>query len=290
MKHGLAILFLFLLTAFAQAEAIKRETVFWYISDFPPAYILTGPSQGQGMGDRRIQILAKRMPEFRHEIVVAPQSRFMEMVKAKSNVCNAGLLKTPERETFMEFSAVPYGEALPNGIITTRKRLDLFMPFLNNQGELRLDDFLASGKSRLGIIASRSFGAGIDAVLKKYAQRASIVPSSDHLSSRLMKLSNQNEFDAVIAYPTELLYLTRELGLDEKEFVFLPVAEEPQLTGAFIACSKSEFGKEVMAAINRLLADPVVQREIAAAYRAWLPKDAGEHFERLRQQLRVMRP
>jgi len=284
MKRSILIAVLSMLSVGAwSADAGKRETISWYISDFPPSYILAGPSKGQGMGDRRIQIFTKRAPEYTHEVVVAPQSRMMEMFKVKPNVCNAGLLKTAERETFMEFSA-PYGEALTNGVVTTRKRMELFKPYLNEQGELRLDDFLASGKSRLGLIASRSFGNGIDAVLKKHASMASVVPSSDHLSSRLLKLANQNEFDAVIAYPTELRYLIRELGLDEKEFVFLPVAEEAPVTHAFITCSKSDLGKQFIAIINRLLEDPVVQQEVAAAYRAWLDDDSAARFDRLRRQ------
>ncbi len=279
-----AVFLMAFLVGVVHAAADKNDTVVWHISDFPPAYILSGPNRGQGMGDRRIQIFSKRLPEFHHETILATQARFFEMIKTEPNLCNAGLLKTSEREAVLEFSAIPYGVSLPNGLITTRARMAMFKSFINKDGVLRLDDLLAHSKTRIGIIAERSFGKGIDAALKKYPAHRVVVPSSDHLSARLLKLANQDEFDAVVGYPTELRYLTRELGLNEKDFVFLSVVEESALGKAYIVCSKSPFGKRVMMGINRLLAEESVQNEIAAAYRAWLDDETAARFDRLRKQ------
>jgi uncharacterized protein (TIGR02285 family) len=289
VKRALLLLLLVCPANFVGAESDRREVILWYVSDFPPSHILSGPQRGQGMGDRRIQIFTQQLSQFRHQIAVAPFIRFIEAVKTEPNACNAGLLKTPEREAFIEFSAAPYGEALSNGIITTRGRMALFTPFINEFGDLRLNDFLASGKARVGVIPGRSFGAGIDTVLKKYADRAAVVASTDHLATRLVMLANENKFDAAIGYPTELRYLTRELGLDEQNFVFLPVVEEPPLLPAYIACSKSAFGRQVMAAINRALADVEVQNQITAAYIAWLDDETAARYKRLRKPPRVPR-
>jgi uncharacterized protein (TIGR02285 family) len=286
MKRAIAALLVFVLPA-SLVHADNRQVVLWHITDFPPTYIIAGPNQGKGMGDRRIQILGKRMSQFRHEVVVTTPKQLVEALRAEPHACNAGMLKTPERESLLEFSAVPYADALPNGIITTRKRLALFQPFINEFGDLRLGDFLSSGKWRLGIVAGRSFGAGIDAALKKHADKMSVVLSEDHLATRLTILATQNQFEAVIGLPTELSYLTRELGLNERDFVFLPVAEQQSLVPSYIACSKSAFGIHAIATINRLLADSEVQSQIMAAYIAWLDEETAAHYRRLRRQSRA---
>ena len=285
MKRILIALFLTCAAVEAASAADTRETVFWPVGDFPPSNIVSGPYKGQGSSDQRRHSLIKRMPEFRHEVIEVPTTRSIDMLKSRPNVCQPNLLKTPEREEFLVFSARPF-YILPNGIITTRKRLPLFKPYLNEHGELRLADFLADGTHRIGIISGRAFGAGIDPVLKKFAGQPSIVvvPSSDHLSSRLLKLANQNEFDAVIGYPYELRYLTRQLGFDEREFTLLPIAGVPVLTQSFVACSKSELGKRVMSAIDRALEDGSVQRESDVAYRVWLDDETAARFDRLLKQ------
>jgi uncharacterized protein (TIGR02285 family) len=268
----------------------QADTVMWYFSDFPPVHFLAGPNKGQGSGDKRTDVLVRRLPEFRHEIVAAGQGRILDMLKTRPNACNSVLLKTPERAAVLEYSE-PYLKILPPGVITTRARLPLFKPFINEEGELRLGSFMDTGKYRLGTIAERSFGPGIDSVLKKVSGQKSVVavPSSDQFASRLLKLANQNEFDAIVGYATELAYNVRNLNLKEGDFVFLSTAEEEPLVPSYIACNKSDFGKRVIAAINRILADEGAQREADAAYRSWLDADSAARFERLRTQARPTR-
>jgi uncharacterized protein (TIGR02285 family) len=278
-------LLLVLHASLAGAAPAEREVVYWYTSDFPPVYIHAGPKRGLGHGDKRKDILIGQLREFRHEAVEAPTRRLMEDLKTKPNVCSVAIVKTPEREATFEFSATPVIWTLPNGVITLRDRLPMFTPFLNERGELRLDAFLSSGKGRrLGIISGRSFGTGIDPVLKKHAEHKSVVtvPSSDQFASRLLKLANQNEFDAIIGYVTELNYVAEQLGLDRRKFSFLPVAEEVPIQPGYVACSKSPFGKRVIAAVNRVLADKKTQQKIEAAYREWLDPENLTLYDRLR--------
>ena len=289
MKH--VIVSALMLLIFSQAVADSTETVLWPVSDFPPSQITTGPYRGQGAADRRRQIVIRQMPEFRHEIIDVATVRIMDLFKTKPNICLSNALKTSEREVFMAFSVTPTLLGLPNGLITTRQRLAQFKSYIGESGEFRLDEFLRDGKFRLAIVAGRSFGTGIDPVLKKHEKDASVVtvPSSDHMSSRLLKLANQKEFDAVIGYANELRYVTRELKLNEQDFIWLPVQGEPPLLRSYFACSKSDLGRRVIAAVDRALANEETQREINAAYRAWLGEEAAVRFDALLKQSRTGR-
>lgn len=283
MKHVVALILLILQGAIARA-ADTRETVLWLVNDFAPYNILSGPSRGQGAADIRMQMVVRRLPEFRHEIVEGAAVRSNDLVKTKPNVCRANLLKNPERETFMEFSRHPL-EILSNGLITTRKRAMQFQPYLNEKGELRLDDFLGAGK-RVTVITDRAFGAHIDSMLKKYTGTASVVKTSpaDHMSSRLLKLASQDEFDGIVGYAVELRYLARQLGLQESDFTMLPIADELPLVETYFTCSKSDFGKRVINAIDRVLDNRDVRREIDAAYRGWLADESAARYDALRKR------
>lgn len=275
-----------MMTLTAQAQTGQQQQVYWYYSDFPPFYINSGPDQGKGLGDQLVQTFMRSMPQFHHERVLASLDRILEMMTTQTNACKVFLLKTPERAAVLEFS-VPILKTLPNGFVTLRSRLEQFKPFLDQHGQLRFDDFLNDGRYRIGITAGRSFGAGIDAVLKKHEGQKSIVIHTSHgLASRLLKLVHQNEFDAVAAYPHELHSVVRQLQLNPHDFIFIPIAEHTSLLPICVACSKSAFGKQMITEINRVLENPTEQREIDNAYRFWLDEQSAERWNHLRTQAR----
>src|SRR2546423_7463339 len=104
---------------FADEPADGRPTIQWYMPNFPPVVIRSGPEHNQGWADRREQLLAQRMPALRHEEVESSGTRFMEDVKVKPNVFNPPLLRTPERENDIEFF-LPPSRLLSHGSITPR--------------------------------------------------------------------------------------------------------------------------------------------------------------------------
>ncbi len=290
MKRIASVAFLTFITSLAPTggtSANQDGTIYWYGGDFPPYSIVAGPKQGQGIADQRKDLLVEYLPEFRHETIHATTARILQEIKIKPNACNVAYLKTPEREAIMEFSATPIQWILPNGIITSRNRLPVLKRFINDRGELKLDAFLNTGQYRLGIIAGRSFGTGIDAVLKKYKDKNLLVtvPSRDHSASRLLKLLNQSEYEAIVGYAIELNYIIRELGLNAGDFVFLPVAEEPSLIPTYVVCSKSDVGKHVIATVNRAITDTKTKQRVETSYRTWLAGENLALYDRLQQQL-----
>lgn len=282
-------LFSALVSFTAQAQASSQQTVYWYHNDFPPYYITSGDYKGKGLADRQLEIFRQQMPQFRHEHVSAPHDRALEMMKQHGNGCHTSLFKTPEREAIVDFS-MPILENLPNGIITLRPRAEQFKPFLNKQGQLKLDSLLKESSYRVGIVGGRKFGVGIDTILRKSQNQKSVVTvsSNDGLSSRLLKLINQDEYDAVISYSYELQYAIRQLNLNPHDFVFFPIAEHASLQPIYVACSKSAFGREILSAVNRVLATPSARGEIEAAYRFWLDEAAAAQWDRLRVRSQSM--
>jgi uncharacterized protein (TIGR02285 family) len=286
MKRLIMLISMFTWMVSAHAEPTSNETVDWYINSFPPYFIISGPDKDQGAIDQAMRVMMKKMPEFKHNIVEAALSRVIEQIKTTPNACSASLLRNKEREAVMDFSST-HMRVLPNGIVTKRDRLPIFKPYLNEHGQLRLADFLATGKYHLGLAPDRSYGAGIDAILKKYPEAIVSIPASDQFSSRLLKLAKQNEFDAIVGYAIELKYTVREFKLSESDFAVLPVAEASDLLSIAVGCSKSEMGQRILAGINRALADPKTQQEIEGFYRAWLDNETAAYYDRMIKRTRT---
>ncbi|MES2936917.1 MAG: hypothetical protein V4864_04490 [Pseudomonadota bacterium] len=289
MKHAL-ILIAALLAGFlapAGAQLPQRESIIWVAPiGFSPYTIAEGPEKGQGIIDKATEIIVKRLPGMDYEFMPASTLRLFELIKAKPNVCTGVALRNAEREQFFEFTSNAVVKILPNGIITTRSNAAALKPYINDGGELRLDAVLAEGKHRLAVSKRiRTYGPRIDAMLETPAFQNSIVRLDETgMASRLMKLAiqrGQAEYDMIIGYPVELKSKLAELKVDEKDFSFIPIAGETALVSLPVSCSKSPLGKQYVAAVDKLLAEPAFQRQMGQLYRHWLDAETAARYEKL---------
>jgi len=77
-----------------------------------------------------------------------------------------------------------------------------------------------------------------------------------------------------------------DLKLNPQDFVVFPIAESSKILPLSVSCSKSELGKSVLAAVDRVVADKNAQREFDSFYRAWLDEDTAAYYERQLKQVR----
>ncbi|WP_018606746.1 TIGR02285 family protein [Uliginosibacterium gangwonense] len=275
MKQVLAYLLLFTLPLFAWAA----DTIVWYHSDFPPISILSGPDKQTGAADQWEAYIRSRMPQFQHDLAEANTLRTLEEIKHRDNVCNPAMIKTPTREKNALFSDRII-DLLPNGLITLQSRLASIRPYMNENGELRLSELLASHKFRVGVASGRSFGTTIDSLLQAENARSFVVPfaASDIFLSGFTRMANRQSMDAVIGYAVELSFAARRIGRDPSQYVFLPIAEDTSLLAGHISCSRSPLGEKAIAQINEIIRTGGAEAALKA-YRAWLPPEIRSYYD-----------
>lgn len=272
------------LTAGPLAAAPPIKQIVWFHSDFPPIFILSGPFKGRGTADRREEFLMRQIPSFSHTKVTANVARMQEEMKNQNNICSSSLLKTPEREKNFIFSDA-LTEILPNGLVTLSSNRTVLEPFLNDRGELRLAELIASEKFRIAVAAGRSYGQTIDASLLAGVGSGKVVPfnASDIFASGLLQVSNNQGADAVMGYAIELSWAILRFHQDSGRFWFIPVEGETALTPVHVACSRSPLGAELIAQVNALIHLGNAQEAAARAYIEWLPADIAQYYERARK-------
>jgi uncharacterized protein (TIGR02285 family) len=278
IAHLLGVLCLLLS---ASTNANDKPVVTWYVLDFAPAHIISGAAKGQGYHDANLYALIKQLPELQHRIIYSNGPRAYEALRNTPNACHPATVWTAERAEFMYFSKRVVNWGLPNGLIIRARQAADFAPFLNAAGELQLEKLLTESPLRIGIIAKRSYGADIDAILARHRDHMVETVSSNLLASNLNKLDTQNEFDATIGYATELYYLTWSNTVPAN-FQILPIAEARKLMPVVFGCSKTAEGQRLIELIERTLPQPQVQTAFAKAYLDWLPDEPTKTYYRTR--------
>jgi len=280
MKQTFAfLLFILVFPSFAWAT----DTILWYHSEFPPISILNGPDKHTGAADQWEAYFRSRMPQYQHELVEANTARTLEEIKHRDNVCNPAMIKTLARERNALFSDRII-DLLPNGLITLQARTGELRPYLNENGELRLTEFLASHKFHLGVASGRSFGTTIDSLLQAENSRSVVVPfaASDIFLSGFTRMANKQSMDAILGYAVELSFAARRIGRDPEQFVFFPIAEDTSLVSVHVSCSRSPLGEKVIAQVNEIVRTGGTETALKA-YRAWLPSDIRSYYDEQRK-------
>ncbi len=232
-------------------SSLAQETLTWVVRDLPPMTIFEGPKQGQGSVDKLLPLLIERLPQYHHQIQHVNRARGMQMLHAPSLTCDPSLLWTPARAKTIVFST-PAFAVLSNGIAIRRSQLDAMAPYVAD-GTFDLAKFLDGQQTRLGVIAERSYGSGIDEQLS-HAAPLKLAPhyGNDALGS-LLQMQRLGRLEAVLGYWTEIRYQAVQQGLDPQDLLFYPISGTPRYQRIHIACSNSPLGRQAMSHINREL-------------------------------------
>lgn len=276
-----------LATSLNVAHAQGRETITWYTGDFPPHTIYQGSEKDKGNHDLAIKDFMARMPQYDHKTEDAVTPQIVHSLTNEPSSCSLQVVKNAEREKAIAYSQLPHTYLLPNAMITLRKSLDAFKPFLNNAGEVKLDEALSSGKFKVAVSQGRSYGAAIDPVLKKHPSITMPLPANltNRLGMMMRKLESQGEFDAGFGYAVEMAYQIRNHKLNPADYVAVPVASST-LVPLSVACSKSDSGKRILAELDKILSEPATQQIFDARYKSWLDPAAVPYYDEMLKQAR----
>jgi uncharacterized protein (TIGR02285 family) len=255
------------------------DEVIWMEPSMHPFFIQEGPDQGQGYGDVVTTIIREHLPEYVHHRTVTNVIRHFGTFKRGEKVCSVGLYRNPEREEFMHFS-IPSFLTLPPVLITSKEKLASF----GGGGIVRLEDLLKNTDRVIGLSKDRSYGADIDAVLDAYRERDNLVVfTGQELTENFFKMLMLDRIDALIGLPDEAMYLAEKLGIRDR-IATLSIAENqgnPENWLCSVGCSKTPWGKEIIAKINAILLEQRPGQRYRGAYERWLGTGSVEEYRRV---------
>ncbi|ALS99717.1 TIGR02285 family protein [Lacimicrobium alkaliphilum] len=252
--------------------------ILWLRPDFPPGTFVKGPMKDQGYNDLTRQFLARRLPQYQHNVQTAGYERIIKLMQ-EHNVCIVGLYKSPQRQRYILYSE-PRGVVLPNGLIIRAADREIFSPYMTEQG-VDLSSLMKNPELIGGVADGRLYKGPVDSELAKHQKTEHLLRRSGaNVFSDLLKMLDLKRIDYTFGFPVELVYQQR-LGTISQQIAFLPIEGMPQATPSYIACSRNKWGEQVIGDINKVLRVHRLSPEYLHAYQQWL--DTGSRS--LHQQI-----
>ncbi|MEE1901588.1 TIGR02285 family protein [Pseudomonas asiatica] len=265
-----------LLPALLLQPVSAKERLFWLVRDLPPFTILEGPEKGQGVIDQLLPLLIRQMPEYDHSILRVNRARGLQMLQdPKSFTCDPTLLWTPERAEYVRFS-VPSLGVLSGGLVLRKDSEALVATYLDGQ-EVDLHGLLSKTPLKLGVVAERSYGTQIDAILRQLPDTAFSRHYGNDATANLLQMQQLGRLRMVLGYWPEVRYLVEQQGGALADYRFHPVQGVNRYQFLHVGCSNSELGREAIAHIDQLL--PALRRDVLPGlYARWLDPALQESY------------
>lgn len=280
---GKQVLLVLIIIFLAGTVCHGAPVIRWYHADFPPAFILSGEDRGTGYCDRMERDIAENLPEYEHEYFTGNYKRIALALKERSDVCCPSIYKTRERESFAIYSE-PLFIGLANGVILRKNSALYLQKFVTAEGELDLASLLANKTDiTIGLLLGRNYGSSIEAVISQYRGSERVIERARNDFGELLEVLINKRVDMILALPMEVSYALFDAGLPSNVVEFLGVKEGEKFTSAFVACSDSVFGREVIDRINAVIAEK--RSSFALYYRDWLNDTGVENYNKLVEQV-----
>ncbi len=265
-----------LMAALLLHPASAKERLFWLVRDLPPFTIFDGPEQGRGVIDQLLPLLIAQMPEYDHTIQRVNRARGIQMLQDRNTfTCDPTLLWTPQREEYVQFS-LPYLGVLSGGLVGRKESQALVAPYLQGQ-QVDLHGLLSNNALKLGIVAERSYGTQIDAILRQLPDTALSRHYGNDATANLLQMQQLGRLRLVLGYWPEVRYLIQQQGGSLADYQFHPVQGVERYQFLHVGCSDNPLGREAIAHIDQLL--PRLRQDVLPAlYARWLDPALQEDY------------
>ncbi len=259
--------------------SFAKDSISWMEADAPPFFIHNGELKGQGYEDLITNIIQEQLPRYEHDMIVANIARHYYNFKHGEKVCTVGFFKNPEREEFAYYS-IPSIFTLPIVLIIKKDDLEK----LGGKKIVNLNDVLKDENILFGLAKDRSYGEAVDQVIARHRSQKNIfVHAQQGLAQSLFKMLLFDRVDVLLGHPEEAMYMAEQLGARDKIMTLTISENQKSFDGwlSYVACSKNEWGKEVIENINRVLLEQRPTDRYRAAYERWLDDSSLESYRKM---------
>lgn len=262
-------------------EVKKNQQVIWGRTDFAPFFIQKGEHSNQGISDNIIRFFSDNITDYQHISAEMSLRRLLQNAEQGVPICHIALLKTPEREKFIDYSA-PYMFNYANGIVTSEKGLERIGLSVDNIQPVDLNQ-LIDKPLRVSAHDGRSYSPEIDSIIAGNRDRPkSIFQMKSGLKEldRLVKLVAHNRLDGLLARPEEAQFIKTEYGI-EAPLYFVKISNSPNISKVHVGCAKGEWNDDLFRQIAELVQTREALQVIEASYSQWLPEHLKAHYSKV---------
>jgi len=241
--------------------AEQKETIRWLAWEQVPNFITKGDYAGQGIGDSLTTTLQLKLPQYNHVNVVSNTRRYNRLIH-EENVCVAWAWIVPGSKAFRLHSR-PVSLAPRTGVQTLKSKQHLF----GKPGEtLSLAKLLSNPNITLGYLEEMAYSKKVHDLLDQYRGKDNIHFSSRNAVEFSLKMLDRNRVDYFFGFPAQAIFDAEVKGIPNK-YQFYNIEEIEMYSGMYTHCSKTPFGRKVMADLEKSLTNDVLMDHLAVVER-----------------------
>lgn len=256
----------------AVSAAEPRPSITWVVADWPPVMILKdrqapeSPAQlGDGMVDRVLVEITRRLPQYEHRFQLSTSRRTWHAMELGEPLCHASAFATPARERMAYFTPALL---LPPLSLVVRSEL---AQQLSPQGQpVSLTQLLNRSELTGRLESTRSYGRQLDALIGEKLAREPVSSIG-----QIAQLVSKGRVDYTLEYGSTVEYWRRQ-GRLAQPVVALPLREASDWTVAQVACTRSPWGQQAIAAIDAAIRSAATGRPYREAVFSWFPGPPSE--------------
>jgi uncharacterized protein (TIGR02285 family) len=227
------------------------NTVHWQMPDFPPVIMGNGPYKGTGYAEVFLRYFIERTPELKHVVEPSSMSRVFGLMKQGQPVCEPSLIKTAEREAYVDFSG-PVEFALPLHIAVRTDRVNRFVAYQNAKGAVDIARLLRDQSLTTVRQEKRGYPPVILQAFTAAEGQKNLIVTSDDDQGPFRQIAS-GWIDYFIAYPDEVSWFGKKLG-SSATFVYFPIVGLPEYTIGYVGCTKGAWGRKIVERVNQIVA------------------------------------
>ncbi len=205
------------------------------------------------------------------EMQLASRSREWRLLAQRDDICLYNKTKTSERQILAYYSQLPLVIYPPNRLIVRKRSGDF---------DERMELATAVDKYGLviGVVSGRSYGSGLDKEIMRLGDKL-FINGGEFNAERLHKILQQNRLDGVIEYSR--VFTSRLKSQQEvDQYHFIQLDDAADFSYGYIACSRSEVGKQVIQLINEALASNTMKEHSLVQHQLTFPVDEYEYIKK----------
>lgn len=262
----------------SQKALAAEDTITWLLPDYPPVTISHGPRQGTGYADIFLSYLVERTPKYTHVRESSGMSRVFGLMQQGQPACHPSLLKTPEREAFVDFSG-PVEFVLPHHIVVRSDHLARLAPYRNADGSVDVARLMKDPGLSTAYQEKRGYPLIVAAALKAAAGQKNIIETSADDQGPFRQLA-AGWIDYIIAYPDEVNWFATSLTMTGPlSFEYLPIAGLDEYVIGHVGCTKGPWGRKITALVDEIVAKAGPRPSWVEAEARLLDPVAAKRFE-----------
>lgn len=263
----------------------------WQVRDMPPHMVYVDgkpPARIEDLSRGTIGAFMRQLlpllPQYRHEFVEATAARAEAMVREGQTLCSMIHLYTPERLAERYFTpAYPVLGQLQAQVVVHRSQLARFAALGR---PLSLAALLQRADLSGAMSAGRSFGAGVDRVIRAQGEGSNLRPIVVVRHSSVLTMLRARRMDYALDFSSGVEDYLRSVNAPG-ELVCLPISEAPLIPLSYASCSRNEEGRRqveaIDAAIRRLAQGPERDAWIGSGFIGWRPPLEAQERARLKR-------